>query len=114
MTQPLFSDAWYRVAALTPRLRGHATIHRHQYRGQTWYVVEDRASQRFLRCTQQALTLLGGLIEKPLLPVPLIEFKQDWNRSCTARDYIQSVPSIFLSAELSREIQAELDLALVS
>ena len=59
MNQPLFSDAWYRVAALTPRLRGHATIHRHQYRGQTWYVVEDRASQRFLRCTQQAHLLIG-------------------------------------------------------
>ncbi|MGH7302963.1 MAG: hypothetical protein ACRELZ_06715, partial [Candidatus Rokuibacteriota bacterium] len=59
MTQPLFSDSWYRVAGLQPRLRGHATIHRHQYRGQTWYVVEDRASQRFLRCTRQAHLLIG-------------------------------------------------------
>ena len=59
MTQPLFSDSWYRVAGLQPRLRGHATIHRHQYRGRTWYVVEDRASQRFLRCTRQAHLLIG-------------------------------------------------------
>jgi putative peptide zinc metalloprotease protein len=59
VSQPFFSDAWYRVAGLTPRLRGHATIHRHQYRGQTWYVVEDRASQRFLRYTREAHLLIG-------------------------------------------------------
>jgi len=59
VTQPLFSDSWYRVAALTPRLRTHARVHRHQYRGQTWYIVEDRASQRFLRCTRQAYLLIG-------------------------------------------------------
>ncbi len=59
MTQPLFSDTWHRVAQLTPRLRGHAVIHRHQYRGQTWYVVEDRATQRFLRCSREAHLLIG-------------------------------------------------------
>jgi len=59
VTRPFFSDAWYRVAQLTPRLRGHATVHRHQYRGRIWYVVEDRASQRFLRCSREAHVLIG-------------------------------------------------------
>jgi putative peptide zinc metalloprotease protein len=59
VTQPLFSDAWYRVAQLTPRLRGHTAIHRHQYRGRTWYVVEDRASQRYLRYTSEAHLVIG-------------------------------------------------------
>jgi len=59
VTQPLFSDAWYRVAQLTPRLRGHAAVHRHQYRGRTWYVVEDRASQRYLRYTSEAHLVIG-------------------------------------------------------
>ena len=59
MTQPLFSSSWYRVAGLQPRLRSHAHIHRHQYRGQTWYVLEDRASQRFHRFTPQAHMLIG-------------------------------------------------------
>ncbi len=34
-----FSDFWYRVAPLKPRLRGHVEIHRHLYRGQLWYVL---------------------------------------------------------------------------
>ncbi|MGH7354041.1 MAG: HlyD family efflux transporter periplasmic adaptor subunit [Candidatus Rokuibacteriota bacterium] len=59
MTQPLFSSSWYRVAELQPRLRSHAQIHRHQYRGQTWYVLEDRAGQRFHRFTPQAHLLIG-------------------------------------------------------
>lgn len=59
MTAPLFSSSWYRVAQLQPRLRSHAHIHRHQYRGKTWYVLEDRASQRFHRFTPQAHLLIG-------------------------------------------------------
>jgi len=59
VSQPLFSSSWYRVAELQPRLRSHAQIHRHQYRGQTWYVLEDRASQRFHRFTRQAHLLIG-------------------------------------------------------
>jgi putative peptide zinc metalloprotease protein len=56
---PLFSSSWYRVAELKPRLRSHAHVHRHRYRGQTWYVLEDRASQRYHRFTPQAHLLIG-------------------------------------------------------
>ena len=34
-------DDWERLAALKPRLRPHAKIYRHQYRGQPWYVLAD-------------------------------------------------------------------------
>jgi len=59
VTQPLFSNSWYRVAQLQPRLRSHAQIHRHRYRGQTWFVLEDRASQRFHRFSPQAHLFIG-------------------------------------------------------
>ena len=49
MSEPLFSASWYRVKELTPSLRAHARIHRHRYRGETWYVLQDVAAQRFLR-----------------------------------------------------------------
>ena len=57
--RPLFSSSWYRVAGLRPRLRSHASLHRHRYRGQTWYVLENRASQRFHRLTPEAHQLIG-------------------------------------------------------
>ena len=49
MAKAIFSSSWYRVAALKPRLRSHAEIHRHQYRGQTWYVLQELTMERFLQ-----------------------------------------------------------------
>jgi putative peptide zinc metalloprotease protein len=40
----LHSNLWYRVANLKPQLRRHAEIRRHHYRGQRWYILQDRAS----------------------------------------------------------------------
>ena len=36
---PLFSDEWYRVKSLKPRLADDVIAERHQYRGQLWWVL---------------------------------------------------------------------------
>src|SRR5687767_10818667 len=54
-----FSDFWYRVAPLKPRLRSHVEIHRHLYRGQLWYVLEDHSSQRNYRFSPAAYSFIG-------------------------------------------------------
>lgn len=59
MSEALFSPSWYRVATLTPRLRTHAQLHRHQYRGQTWYVLQDRSNERFHRFSPAAYAFIG-------------------------------------------------------
>jgi putative peptide zinc metalloprotease protein len=59
MAESLFSPSWYRVAKLKPRLRRHAQIHRHQYRGETWYVLQDHSSERFHRFSPAAYLILG-------------------------------------------------------
>lgn len=59
MSETLFSASWYRVAALKPRLRSHAQIHRHHYREQRWYVLQDHASQRYHRFSPAAYFLIG-------------------------------------------------------
>lgn len=61
MSKPLLSTHWYRVAALRPRLRGHALIHRHAYRGEVWYVVEDRVAGRHHRFNAAAYRVLQWL-----------------------------------------------------
>ncbi len=63
MTDSLFSASWYRVAGLKPRLRGHVQIHRHHYRGELWYVLQDHLSGKFQRFTPvayQAIGLMNG------------------------------------------------------
>ncbi len=48
-TRPLLSNNWYRVREIKPRLRGHVQIHRHEYRGEVWYIFEDRVGGRHHR-----------------------------------------------------------------
>ena len=59
MAKAFFSNHWYRVADLQPRLRSHARIARHQYRGQTWYVLDDPSTQRYHRFTPDAHLPIG-------------------------------------------------------
>jgi putative peptide zinc metalloprotease protein len=63
MEKSLFSSNWYRAQDARPCLRSHARIHRHHYRGQLWYVLQDRTSGRFLRFTPPAylvISLMNG------------------------------------------------------
>lgn len=59
MVDSLFSESWYRVADLKPRLRSHAQIHRHAYRGRDWYVLQDHSSGRFHRFSPEAYHIIG-------------------------------------------------------
>jgi putative peptide zinc metalloprotease protein len=59
MAKAFFSNHWYRVADLQPRLRSHARIARHQYRGQTWYVLDDPSTQRYHRFSPDAHLPIG-------------------------------------------------------
>jgi len=59
MSESLFSSSWYRVAGVRPRLRSHAQIHRHLYRGRVWYVLQDRSTGRFHRFSPVANLVIG-------------------------------------------------------
>ena len=61
MTESLFSPSWYRVAELKPRLRGHAQVRRHDYRGEVWYVMQDQTKGRFYRFPPSVYQLLGRM-----------------------------------------------------
>ena len=61
MSHPESSPLWYRVANLKAQLRGHVQIHRHQYRGRLWYVVQDKASHRHYRFGPRAYQLIREL-----------------------------------------------------
>lgn len=61
MARNIFSPSWHSVAELKPRLVPQALIHRHVYRGQVWYVVQDRAGGRFHRLSPQAHALVAKM-----------------------------------------------------
>ena len=59
MNAPLLSSWWYRVAARKPKLRAHARLHRHRYRGEVWYLLQDPASSRVHRFTPAARLIIA-------------------------------------------------------
>ena len=59
MSGSIYSASWYRVSALMPELRGHTEIHRHHYRGELWYVLQDRASGKHHRLTPASHFVIG-------------------------------------------------------
>lgn len=63
MAQSLFDPSWYRMAPLRLRLRGHVELHRHRFRGQLWYVLQDHQSGRYHRLSPAAnlfISLMDG------------------------------------------------------
>lgn len=63
MKKSLFSNRWYRVADLTPRLRSHVDLQRQVFQGQTWYILQDAATGRLQRFSPEAyfiITLMDG------------------------------------------------------
>jgi len=74
--ESLFSSSWYRVAGVVPRLRGHAAIHRHVYRGKVWYVLQDRATGKYHRFSPIANMVIGLMNGKRTL-------REIWEVACT-------------------------------
>jgi len=63
MNDGLISPHWYRVAKLRPRLNDQVEIHRHDYRGLIWYLLENTAtgrSHRFNPAVYQFIGLMDG------------------------------------------------------
>jgi len=54
----LVNSHWYRVASLAPRLREGLALHPQRYRGQLWYVVEDRINGKHHRFDAAAYRLI--------------------------------------------------------
>ena len=61
MNDGLLSPHWYRVANLQPKLHSHIEIHRHDYRGLIWYLLEDTTTGRNHRFNPAAYQFIGLL-----------------------------------------------------
>ncbi|MFN2410452.1 MAG: biotin/lipoyl-binding protein [Halomonas sp.] len=61
MAGALYSQHWHRVADLKLRLRRHASVHRHEYRGEPWYVLHDTLTGQVHRFTPEAYQIIGRL-----------------------------------------------------
>ena len=61
MIEQLFSESWYRVADVRPALQPHVRLIRQTFRGEPWFVLQDRLTGQFCRITAQARLLVAGM-----------------------------------------------------
>ena len=61
MSGSVLASSWYRVADLKPRLRSHARLYRHRYRGQLWYLLQDPVSNRVHRFSPAARLFIAAM-----------------------------------------------------
>lgn len=61
MSRSLFSPFWHSVAELRPRLIPQANIHRHVYRNEVWYVVQDQSGGKYHRLSQSAYAVVAAM-----------------------------------------------------
>jgi putative peptide zinc metalloprotease protein len=60
-TNPTFSESWYRVAQLRPRLRSTVQTRRQHFRGQIWHIVQDPANNSYFRLHPAAYRFVAML-----------------------------------------------------
>ena len=103
--RPTFSESWYRVAELAPRLRATVQIHRQHYRGRMWHVIQDPSSNQFFRLNEAAyhfVALLDG--KKNVAEVWRICQDQLGDSAPTQGEAIQLLGQLYTSNLLHAEL----------
>ncbi len=59
--ESLYSASWYHVATLRPRLGAQVRFHRHVYRGEVWYVIQNPTTGRVHRLKTTAHALVTAM-----------------------------------------------------
>jgi putative peptide zinc metalloprotease protein len=104
----IFSASWYRVRGLTPRLRSHARIHRHQYRGETWYVLQEHAKGQLFRFSPAAYSIIGLMQGQSTV-------EEIWQKACsrladnapTQDDMIQLIGQLYRAGVLQCDVSPD-------
>jgi putative peptide zinc metalloprotease protein len=59
--ESLYNPSWYHVATLRPRVSAQVRFHRHVYRGEVWYVIQNPTTGRVHRLTPTAHALVMAM-----------------------------------------------------
>jgi len=103
--RPTFSESWYRVAEIAPRLRATVQIHRQHYRGRMWHVIQDPSNNQFFRLNEAAyrfVALLDG--KKEVAEVWRICQDQLGDSAPTQGEAIQLLGQLYTSNLLHAEL----------
>ncbi len=106
--RPTFSESWYRVASLRPRLRSTVQTYRQYYRGQMWHVVRDPGNNQFFRLDEAGyrfVAMLDG--QRSVEQVWQICNHELGDQAPTQPEIIQLLGQLYTSNLLASELPAD-------
>ena len=110
MEQPLFSNQWYRIANLCPRIRANVGTHRHYYRGVAWYIVGAKSSKSNVRINGSAFYIFtqldGERTVEAIWQSALVVLKDD---APTQDEVVQLLSSLFDAALIDFQNLTDVD-----
>src|SRR5512133_608341 len=103
--RPTFSESWYRVAELHPRMRATVQVHRQYFRGNMWHVIQDPANNQFFRLNEPAyrfIALLDG--KRTVAEAWKICNEQEGDNAPTQGEAIRLLGQLYASNLLSADL----------
>jgi putative peptide zinc metalloprotease protein len=106
--RPLFSESWYRVAEMAPRLRPQVETYRQHYRGRLWHVLRDPSNNKFFRLDEPSHRFVAMLDGRRTI-------RQVWETTCdqmgdaalTQGEAIQIVGQLYTSNLLDADVSSD-------
>lgn len=106
--RPTFSESWYRVGELKPRLRTLVQSYRQHYRGDTWMVLRDPGNNKFYRLDDANYRFVGLLDGKRTIDQVWREVQDELgDRAPTQGEVIQLLGQLYTSNLLEAEVPAD-------
>ncbi len=106
--RPTFSENWYRVADLKPRLRDTVQSFRQNYRGRMYYVLRDPSNQNFFRVSSAGYHFIGLLDGKKTIREAWELANEHLGDSApTQGEAIQLLGQVYVSNLLQGELPAD-------
>ncbi|MEQ9459821.1 MAG: hypothetical protein RIG82_02550 [Phycisphaeraceae bacterium] len=106
--RPLFSESWYRVAEMAPRMRPQVETYRQHYRGRLWHVIRDPSNNKFFRLDEPSYRFVAMLDGRRTI-------RQVWDACCdqlgdtalTQGEAIQIVGQLYTANLLDADVSAD-------
>jgi putative peptide zinc metalloprotease protein len=106
--RPTFSESWYRVAELKPRLRSLVQSYRQRYRGRTWHVLRDSANNKYFRLDEASYHFVGLLNgDRPVAEAWKVCCEQLGDAAPTQGEAIQLLGQLYQSNLLDADLPAD-------
>lgn len=106
--RPTFSESWYRVAELKPKLRSLVQSYRQRYRGRTWHVLRDSANNKFFRLDDASYHFVGLLNgQRPVADAWKVCCEQLGDSAPTQGEAIQLLGQLYQSNLLDADLPAD-------